>query len=226
MSGRDRRGGRASLQRAGLPVAVPGLVVGLLGGSFDPPHEGHLRLTRAALARFGLDRVWWLVTPGNPLKAEGPAPLARRIEAARALVTDPRVTVTDIEARIGTRHTAATLERLRALYPGVRFVWLMGSDNLAGLHRWDRWQRIMQTVPVGVVARPGSRMAARRSLAARRFAAARLPAAQSWRLGCSTAPAWCLVEMPLSPLSSTQIRARGDWARDPAAPLPGPPGGG
>lgn len=105
--------------------------VGLLGGSFDPAHEGHAHLTREALKRLALDRVWWLVSPGNPLKPNPPAPLADRIARARAVMDHPRVEVTDIEARIGTRYTAETLKRLMTLYPGVRFVWLMGGDNLA-----------------------------------------------------------------------------------------------
>ncbi len=199
--------------RAGFPPAEPGQAVGLLGGSFDPPHEGHVHITREALKRFGLDRVWWLVSPGNPMKTEGPAPLPRRLAAARAMMRHPRVTVTDIEARIGTRYTAETLERLAALYPGVRFVWLMGADNLRQLHRWDRWQDIMASVPVGVLARPGSRIAARTSKAARVFARWQVPQAQSQGLAARPAPAWCFPDVPMRALSSTEIRARGDWRR-------------
>ncbi|RAP59840.1 nicotinate-nucleotide adenylyltransferase, partial [Pseudomonas aeruginosa] len=128
---------------------------------------GHVHVSREALKRFGLDRVWWLVSPGNPLKREGPAPLERRMQAARALVTHPRIEVTDIEARIGTRYTAQTLARLFALYPGVRFVWLMGADSLADLHRWQDWQWIVENVPMGVLARPGQRISARSGKAAR-----------------------------------------------------------
>ncbi|HHS94601.1 MAG TPA: nicotinate-nicotinamide nucleotide adenylyltransferase, partial [Rhodobacterales bacterium] len=125
-----------------LPYAPPGARVGLLGGSFVPAHEGHAHITREALKRFGLDRVWWLVSPGNPLKAHGPAPLPKRMARARAVMRDPRVTITDIEARLGTRYTAQTLERLFALYPQLRFTWLMGADNLAGFHHWERWEEI------------------------------------------------------------------------------------
>lgn len=120
---------------AGFPNARPGMCIGLLGGSFDPPHAGHVHITREALKRFGLDAVWWLVSPGNPLKTRGPAPLDRRMAAARAIMRHPRVEVTDIEARLGTRYTAETLAALFARYPGVRFVWLMGADNLASFHR-------------------------------------------------------------------------------------------
>ena len=186
------------------------MVVGLLGGSFDPAHAGHAHITREALKRFGLDRVWWLVSPGNPLKAEGPAPLDLRLAQARAVMDDPRVVVTDLESRLGTRATADTLDRLTALYPGVRFVWLMGADNLAQFHRWDRWQSILARVPVGVLARPGFGVAARLSVAARMFRAAEVPPRG---LGLRAAPAWAFVNVPLVDLSSSAIRARGEWRR-------------
>ncbi len=197
--------------RAGLPWAGAGQSVGLLGGSFDPPHEGHLHLSRVALARFGLDWVWWLVSPGNPLKRDPPAPAARRVAAAAAIARHPRIRVTDIECHIGTVHTVATLAQLSEIFPRLRFVWLMGSDNLAGFHRWESWPEIMRHVPVGVVARPGSRLRARLSPAARAFAAARLPEAAGHALARHPAPAWCMVEAPLDPASSSAIRARGGW---------------
>ncbi|MFC2968825.1 nicotinate-nucleotide adenylyltransferase [Acidimangrovimonas pyrenivorans] len=195
----------------GFPIAMPGQVIGLLGGSFDPAHSGHAHVTREAIKRFGLDRVWWLVSPGNPLKAEGPAPMADRLARARAVMDDPRVTITDLEARLGTRYTAETLERLMALYPGVRFVWLMGADNLAQFHRWQRWRWIIEHVPIGVIARPGSGIAARLSKTADRYAWARLPPSAGRRLGCQPAPAWCFVNVPMVAQSSSAIRARGDW---------------
>ena len=181
--------------------------MGLLGGSFDPAHEGHVHVTREALKRFGLDAVWWLVSPGNPLKARGPAPLETRIAEARALVQHPRVTVTGIEARLGTRYTAETLAGLQRLYPRVRFTWLMGADNLAQFHLWDRWQDIMGSVPVGVIARPGQRLSARMSKTAERFARFRLPAAAAPLLPHTTPPAWCFINIPMSHQSSTAIRA-------------------
>ncbi|QBY01719.1 nicotinate-nucleotide adenylyltransferase [Rhodophyticola sp. CCM32] len=198
---------------AGFPTALPGLRVGLFGGSFDPPHAGHVHISREALKRFGLDRVWWLVSPGNPLKPEGPARLDRRMEAARALVRHPRVVVTDIEAQLGTRYTAETLARLFALYPGVRFVWLMGADNLAEFHHWQRWEWIMRHVPVGVMARPGQRISARTSKAAQMFRHYKLPAAAAPRLALSAPPAWCFLNVPMVDVSSSEIRARGDWVR-------------
>jgi nicotinate-nucleotide adenylyltransferase len=196
-----------------LPFAARGQIIGLLGGSFDPAHEGHAHITREALKRFGLDKVWWLVSPGNPLKTEGPAPLEKRLSAARAVMEHPRVSVTDFEAQIGTRYTAETLEALLALYPGVRFVWLMGADNLATFHHWDRWDWIMENVPIGVIARPGQRLTARMSKAADRYAKYRVPARASTLLGRCPPPAWCFVNIPMVNISSTEIRARGGWRR-------------
>lgn len=194
-----------------FPVAKPGQVIGLLGGSFDPPHGGHVHISKAALKRFGLDRLWWLVSPGNPLKHNGPAPLADRMQAARAMMDHPRVTVTDIEAHIGTRYTAQTLMALRRRYPGVRFVWIMGADNLAQFHRWQDWRWIMETVPIGVLARPGDRIAARLSKAAKVYAHARIPGRAAHVVGRMDAPAWVFVNLPMSDLSSTAIRKRGEW---------------
>lgn len=194
------------------PAASPGMRVGLLGGSFDPPHEGHLHITRRALTAFRLDRVWWLVSPGNPLKARGPAAIARRMEAAREVAADQRIVVTDIEARIGTRKTADMLDRLLPRYPGVRFVWLMGSDNLATIHRWERWESIFTRVPVGVLARPGEQVRAGLSPAARRFRAARLRPEAAAGLATREPPAWCLLTGPMVAHSSTALRARGLWS--------------
>ena len=197
--------------RSNLPFALPGQTIGLFGGSFDPPHAGHLHISREALKRFGLDRVWWLVSPGNPLKTNGPAPLPRRMAAARALVDHPRIIVTDVEARIGTRYTAQTIARLRHLYPGVRFVWLMGADNLAQFHHWQDWRHIMDMVPVGVLARPGQRISARNAPAAQIYRWAKLPAGQARRLAHHDAPAWCFLNIPMVNASSTAIRAAGAW---------------
>ncbi|MBZ0123938.1 MAG: nicotinate-nicotinamide nucleotide adenylyltransferase, partial [Roseovarius sp.] len=138
--------------RQPLPLVRPGQAVGLLGGSFDPPHQGHVHISREALRRFALDRVWWLVSPGNPLKSRGPAPLARRIAACRAVLDHPRMAVSDFEARAGTRYTAETVAALQAARPGVRFVWLMGADNLAQLHLWQDWREIVERVPLGILA--------------------------------------------------------------------------
>lgn len=197
----------------GFPVARPGMRVGLFGGSFDPPHAGHVHVTKWAMKGFGLDRVWWLVSPGNPIKPDAPADLGRRLSAARAIMRRPRVDVTDLEARIGTRSTADTLAGLRARYPGVRFVWLMGADNLATFHRWGRWQEIMGLIPIGVLARPGDQLRAGLSPAARRFARARLPMAEARALPLADPPAWCLLTGRMLDLSSSDLRARGAWRR-------------
>ncbi|MBL3701427.1 nicotinate-nucleotide adenylyltransferase [Sulfitobacter sp. BDSS02] len=194
------------------PFARPGQTIGLFGGSFDPPHEGHVHITRQALTRFGLDRVWWLVSPGNPLKLRGPAPLDRRMAACRAIMKHPRVDITDIEAKLGTRATAETVTALRSQYRGVRFVWLMGADNLAQFHLWQDWRQIMDTVPVGVLARPGDRISARMSPAARIYAQYRISPAASHLLAHSLPPAWSFVNVPMMALSSSAIRARGDWS--------------
>ncbi|MCH2163149.1 MAG: nicotinate-nucleotide adenylyltransferase [Marinovum sp.] len=188
-----------------------GQVVGLLGGSFDPAHAGHVHITREALKRFGLDQVWWLVSPGNPLKSRGPAPLADRISRASQIMQHPRVMISDFEARVGTQYTAETLAALHRVYPGVRFVWLMGADNLAQFHRWDRWREIIQTVPIGVIARPGDRISARTSLAAKVFVHARLRGRQAQLLGRGSAPQWCFINVPMRPESSSAIRAAGAW---------------
>lgn len=198
--------------RAGLPQARRGQKIGLLGGSFDPPHAGHVHLTREALRAFGLDRIWWLVSPGNPLKPNPPAMLARRMAASREIMDHPRVEITDIESRLGTRYTAETIARLRAVYFGVRFTWLMGADNMTSVHRWEDWESIFAQVPVGVIARPGDPLGARTSKAARLFRASRLPAAASHLLGAAEPPAWCYLEGPKVDLSSSAIRARGDWS--------------
>ncbi len=193
------------------PVAKPGQIVGLLGGSFDPAHDGHVHITKVALRRFGLDRLWWLVSPSNPLKSQGPAPMAERLQAARAVMQHPKVTVTDIEVRLGTRYTAQTIVALQRRYPGVRFVWLMGADNLAQFHRWQDWRWIMENVPIGVLARPGDRISARTSKAAKVYAQARVPNRAAHILGHADAPAWSFINLPMSDQSSSAIRARGEW---------------
>jgi len=200
------------LLRHQMPYAAPGQVVGLLGGSFDPAHQGHVHITREALKRFGLDKVWWLVSPGNPLKERGPAPLEERLIHARQVMRHPRVEVTDIEARLGTRYTAESLRKLQALYPRVHFVWLMGADNLAQFHLWQDWQEIIDTVPIGVLARPGQRLSARMSRAATLYAPYRIPGRFGHLLARSQPPAWCFVNLPMINVSSTAIRASGAWS--------------
>lgn len=182
--------------------------IGLLGGSFDPAHGGHVHITEMALRRFRLDRVWWLVSPGNPLKAHGPAPLPERIAQARRVARDPHVEITDIEARLGTRMTCDTIAGLQRLYPDVHFVWLMGADNMVQFDRWDRWHEIAARVPIGVIARPGWRMPARFSRAARILWRARQPEAQAGRLALMPPPAWVMINVALNKQSSSAIRLK------------------
>jgi nicotinate-nucleotide adenylyltransferase len=188
------------------------MTVGLFGGSFDPPHAGHVHVSREALKRLGLDRVWWLVSPGNPLKDRVPPRwnVAWRRPAHWSAI--PAIIVTDIEARLGTRYTGETIEALRTRYPGVRFVWLMGADNLAQFHRWQRWDWIMRTVPICVLARPGHRISARTAKAAQVFERARMSSDHARRLPYKDAPAWVFLNVPMVDVSSTEIRARGDWS--------------
>ncbi|PZO66051.1 MAG: nicotinic acid mononucleotide adenylyltransferase [Paracoccus denitrificans] len=187
---------------------MPGMRIGLFGGSFDPPHEGHVNLTDMAIRRFQLDRVWWLVTPGNPLKSHGPAPMSARMEMARDILKgDPRVEVTDIEARLNTRLTADVVAAIQRRWPAVHFIWLMGSDNLVQFDRWQRWRDIADRIPIGVIARPGTRLQGRLSRAAQAMSRYRLPEHLAPRLAVTTPPAWVLINVPMSPLSSSAIRA-------------------
>lgn len=193
-----------------MPHAHRGERIGLLGGSFDPAHEGHAHITRIALKRFRLDRVWWMVSPGNPLKERGPAEMSKRLTAARD-VAPARTIVTDVETQLGTRYTADTLAALAARYPRARFVWLMGADNLIQFHHWHDWRWIMETFPIGVLARPGSQIKAGLSPAARRYRHWRLRRSEVGKLASCEAPAWALLTGSMSDASSTAIRNRGDW---------------
>ena len=187
------------------------MAVGLLGGSFDPAHGGHRALSLAALRALDIDRVWWLVSPHNPLKARAPAPMDRRLARAAQVAGHPRIDVTGAEERLGTRYTVDTVEALRARLPGVDLVWLTGADALAGLHRWHDWRRLVRSIPIVGFGRPGARMAARRGALARAFPEARLPPARARGIARARPPAWAILEMPLRSESSTQIRADGGW---------------
>lgn len=191
-------------------LSTPGRRIGLLGGSFNPAHDGHLHISRLALSRLDLDEVWWLVSPQNPLKpTAGMAPFADRLrQAAEFAAADRRIRATDIEARIGrTAYTADTLRALRRRFPRTRFVWLMGGDNLAQLPYWRHWQNIFHTVPIAVFDRPGTSFEALAGRAARRFARARVPARAARRLATMSPPAWAFFHTPLDPHSATAIRA-------------------
>lgn len=182
--------------------------VGLLGGSFNPAHDGHRQISLAALGRLGLDEVWWLVSPQNPLKpVAGMAPIGRRLADARRAARHPRIRVTDIEQHLGTRFTADTLVRLVRAFPRTRFVWLMGADNLSQIARWERWQQIFHAVAIAVFNRPTYCFRALSGMAARRFARRRLAASAAGLLARKTPPAWVFLFTRLNPISATAIRA-------------------
>ncbi|WP_208111481.1 nicotinate-nucleotide adenylyltransferase [Enterovirga rhinocerotis] len=181
--------------------------IGLYGGSFDPPHAGHRHVAETALRRLDLDRVWWIVTPGNPLKERHPASLPERLAAMRAMVRHPAMEITDIDSAIGSRYTIDTIRYLVRRCPGVRFVWVMGADSLAGFHRWRDWRAIARLVPIAVVDRPGYTLGALHSRMARTFAAKRRPGGAAARVFASSrAPAWVFLIGRRSNLSSTALR--------------------
>ena len=191
---------------------ISGARIGLLGGSFNPAHEGHLHISRIALNRLRLDQVWWLVSPQNPLKAAGDlASLEKRVEHAKHMAHDPRIIVTDIERELGTQFTIDTVTALKRRFPNHKFVWLMGGDNLVQLPRWKNWQGLVRRIPIAVVARPGFTMRARTSRAARMFAQAELDQRLAWFLPDKTPPVWSLIDGPLHGASATAIRRQGLW---------------
>jgi len=192
--------------RRGLPAG--GRRVGLLGGSFNPAHAGHLHVSRMALRRLGLDAVWWLVSPQNPLKGEdGMAPYAARMAGARRAARDPRIFVSDLETRTGTRYTADTLALMVAAFPKRRFVWLMGADNLVQLPRWRDWRTIPRLVPIAIFDRAPYSTKALAGEAARTFARNRLAARDAPTLVDRNPPAWIFFHTPLHEASATRIRA-------------------
>jgi nicotinate-nucleotide adenylyltransferase len=187
--------------------AIDGQRIGLFGGSFNPPHPGHLAVSRSALKRLRLDRVWWLVSPRNPLKDPSEiSDFAERLAAARALVRHPRILVSDLEKRLGTRTTAELLEAMEPILRRGRFVWIMGADSFAGLHRWNDWREIPARVPLAVLDRPGFAQAALTSPAARALARWRLDEAQAACLPLRGPPAWVFLRQRHRPESSTAIR--------------------
>ena len=196
-----------------IPSYAEGMRIGLLGGSFNPPHRAHRAISLFAIKRLKLDRVWWLVTPGNPLKQAGALrDLDQRVQAARQMAGDPRIHVSCLESVIGTRYTFDTISYLRRRAGRLRFVWIMGADNLAQFHRWQDWRRIAAEVPIAVIDRPPQSFRALAAPAAQALARFRLPESQAASLADRYPPAWVfLTGMKLS-LSSTGLRnPDGSW---------------
>ena len=171
--------------KRGFPLAYPGMRIGLFGGSFDPAHEGHAHVAKTALKRLGLDAVWWLVTPQNPLKPKS-TPLAERIESAKLFARGRRMAVTDIESRLGARYTYETLRALKKLYPGVRFTFVMGADNLENFRKWRNWREVARAMPIAVIARPDSK--------------------PCWRMNLPKS--WVYLNARLNPQSSRALRSK------------------
>jgi nicotinate-nucleotide adenylyltransferase len=194
-------------QKPSSPLYADHLRIGLLGGSFNPAHDAHRAVSLFAMKRLKLDRVWWLVSPGNPLKdVSGLPDLAERINAAQKIAGDPRIIVTGIEAEFRTRYTVDTIARLRRRFPAARFVWLMGADNLSQFSRWRDWQTIAALLPMAVIDRPSHSLRASASTAAQRLARYRRDESEATRLADCKAPAWVFLRGLKLPLSSTQLR--------------------
>lgn len=191
------------------PPSYPGNSIGLFGGSFNPPHHGHRDVAATALKRLKLDRVWWLVTPGNPLKENNTiAPVSERIAWCRDLIDDNRQIVTGFEDGLPDAFTANTIAHLTEQRRGTRFVWIMGADGLAQFHRWHDWQAIVETLPIAVVDRPGWRLKAMSSKSAQLFSARRVPETHAALLKSLTPPAWTYLTAPQNSVSSTELRQK------------------
>jgi nicotinate-nucleotide adenylyltransferase len=210
--------------KARPPHAAPGQAIGLLGGSFNPPHTAHRLISEMALKRLQLDKVWWMVSPGNPLKSRSEtAPLAERLALCREIATNPHIEITSFEADLPTPYTASVLAFLKMRSPLVRFVWIMGADNLAHFDHWQRWREIFTMVPVAVVDRPGWRLKALASKAGRAFASSRLAETEARALAHTPPPAWTFLTGPLSHISSTALRNKSKAARQRVAKKPQAP---
>ena len=191
-----------------MPHVEKGMAVGLFGGSFNPPHEGHVLVAEIAMRRLGLDQLWWMVTPGNPLKDRRIlAPLSERLALSEQITPDPRIKVTAFEQALGQSYTARTLAWVRARNPGVRFVWIMGADNLKDFHRWQNWTDIAKTFPIAVVDRPGDTLSYLSAKMVKTFSHARVDEEDARALAGRKAPAWTFIHGPRSVLSSTALRA-------------------
>jgi len=198
---------RSSIFEIPAPPARPLQRIGVMGGSFNPPHDGHRIVAATALRRLNLDRLWWLVSPGNPLKNQDDlAPLDERIKVAKQFATDPRMEITAFEQKLDSPYTASTLAFLKERYPRALFVWVMGADNLASFHKWRNWHDIVSTLPIAVIDRPGWHLKALASPAARTMAGDRVPETHAGALPMMKPPAWTFLTTRLSRLSSSSLR--------------------
>lgn len=190
-------------------MSYRGLSIGLFGGSFNPAHAGHMHVALCGLNRLGLDHIWWMVSPQNPLKPRQPS-YESRVATVKALDLPHRMRVSHMERNFGTQYTIDTLTRAKARFPDTRFVFLMGADNFVELPKWKEWHQIMRTLPIAVIARPNksgqTHMRARLGTAARIYSANRLPEHAATSLAFQQAPAWCYLTPPLNTLSSTALR--------------------
>jgi nicotinate-nucleotide adenylyltransferase len=213
----------------GDPVAVrghprfAGRTVGLLGGSFNPAHAGHRHISLAAMRQLGLDAIWWLVSPQNPLKsAQDMAPQAVRLAKARAVAAHPAIFPTDIETQLGTRYTVETLAALQKYHPNVRFIWLMGGDSLASFHRWKSWPKIARMMPIAILPRPGYSHGCWSTPAKARLGKWMKPHAKARQWQTWRTPALVILSFPLSTLSATALRAADPhWSRSYGAGVAG-----
>ena len=175
---------------------LDGRKIGLLGGSFDPPHVGHVHFSFQAMKLFNLDKVIWLISPGNPLKSMAPAPIQIRLEQAQKIIRSPKVIISKVETEIETQYSWETLDYLSLKYPKTKFVWLMGSDNLAQFHLWKNWKWIIENFPIGVLARPQYRQMGLNSKVAKIYKPYKLPAKEGRLLPYQHSPKWCFANMP------------------------------
>lgn len=188
------------------PFLSSGQTIALFGGSFDPPHAGHRLVAEAALSTLGVDYIWWMVSPQNPLKTNATSELEPRLAATRALAEHPQFHVDTVEDELGTQYAIDTVRALKTRHPQVRFIWLLGADNLTQMHQWKDWQNLMSEIPVAVYPRGNDLRAALEAPAAMAFLDAQLPSEAASQLKDTPAPAWVLLQGELSPLSSTDLR--------------------
>ncbi|MHC5307675.1 nicotinate-nucleotide adenylyltransferase [Bartonella sp. LJL80] len=192
-----------------MPYAESGNVVGLFGGSFNPPHDGHLMVAKTATKRLHLDQLWWMVTPGNPLKDHSNlASLEERMLMSRQLVDDPRIKITGFEQTIQIRQSVATIAHIIARNNGVRFVWVMGGDSLASFHHWHQWRDIAQMIPIAIIDRPSARMSPLSSQMAQTYSRFRIDETDAAALPFMSPPAWVYIHGRLSTASSTVLRGQ------------------